>query len=253
MIAAATLLMALIEDAAPATIVLTLAWGAGFGAVPVATQTWTAQTMPANIDGGLALFTSALQGSLAAGSAVGGLLYDAHGASAPLILAAVVAAGASLAVIRPVAGVDAPPLQHDPPDPTGSHRDSVNFATSAYTPSPLRSTDHGPFERSPGCQDFLTGRCDTRHVRRPARVPPQGGPGACRKLIDKHPGFDPGVWRAQLPKMDAFGALLFQIVGQQLSVRSAHAILDRLERPCSVAGYPSRSRSLTPIARYSAA
>ena len=49
------------------------------------------------------------------------------------------------------------------------------------------------------------------------------------KLIDKHPGFDPGVWRAQLPKMDAFGALLFQIVGQQLSVRSAHAILDRLE------------------------
>ena len=108
MIAAATLLMALIKDAAPATIVLTLAWGAGFGAVPVATQTWTAQTMPANIDGGLALFTSALQGSLAAGSAVGGLLYNAHGASAPLILAAVVAAGASLAVIRPVAGVDAP-------------------------------------------------------------------------------------------------------------------------------------------------
>lgn len=102
------LLMALINDAAPATIVLTLAWGAGFGAVPVATQTWTAQTMPTNIDGGLALFTSALQGSLAAGSAVGGVLYNAHGASAPLILAAVVAAGASLAVIRPVAGVDAP-------------------------------------------------------------------------------------------------------------------------------------------------
>ena len=34
---------------------------------------------------------------------------------------------------------------------------------------------------------------------------------ALAKLIDKHPGFDPGVWREQLPKMDAFGALLFQI------------------------------------------
>ena len=65
LIAAATLLMAVIDDVTPATIALTLVcgagfgialtlvWGAGFGAVPVATQTWTAQTMPANVEGGL--------------------------------------------------------------------------------------------------------------------------------------------------------------------------------------------------------
>jgi DNA-3-methyladenine glycosylase II len=49
------------------------------------------------------------------------------------------------------------------------------------------------------------------------------------RLIDEHPDFDPRGWMAQLPKMDAFGALLFQIVGQQLSVRATRAILLRLE------------------------
>jgi DNA-3-methyladenine glycosylase II len=49
------------------------------------------------------------------------------------------------------------------------------------------------------------------------------------RLIDKHPNFDPRAWMAELPKLDAYGALLFQIVGQQLSVRSTRAILTRLE------------------------
>jgi DNA-3-methyladenine glycosylase II len=39
------------------------------------------------------------------------------------------------------------------------------------------------------------------------------------RLIDKHPNFDPRAWMAELPKMDTYGALVFQIVGQQLSVR----------------------------------
>lgn len=49
------------------------------------------------------------------------------------------------------------------------------------------------------------------------------------RLIDKNPSFDPRAWMAQLPKMDSYGALVFQIVGQQLSVRSTRAILARLE------------------------
>jgi DNA-3-methyladenine glycosylase II len=48
-------------------------------------------------------------------------------------------------------------------------------------------------------------------------------------LIDKNPEFDPRAWMARLPKMDAFGALLFQIVGQQLSVSATRAILNRVE------------------------
>jgi DNA-3-methyladenine glycosylase II len=49
------------------------------------------------------------------------------------------------------------------------------------------------------------------------------------RLIDEHPDFDPRGWMAELPAMDAFGALLFQIVGQQLSVSATRAILDRLQ------------------------
>jgi DNA-3-methyladenine glycosylase II len=49
------------------------------------------------------------------------------------------------------------------------------------------------------------------------------------RLIDKNPNFDPRAWMAVLPKMGAYGALVFQIVGQQLSVRSTRAILARLE------------------------
>jgi DNA-3-methyladenine glycosylase II len=49
------------------------------------------------------------------------------------------------------------------------------------------------------------------------------------RLIDEHPGFDPRAWLAQLPPMDAFGVLVFQVAGQQLSVASTRAILLRLE------------------------
>jgi DNA-3-methyladenine glycosylase II len=49
------------------------------------------------------------------------------------------------------------------------------------------------------------------------------------RLIDKNPNFDPRAWMAVLPNMGAYGALVFQIVGQQLSVRSTRAILARLE------------------------
>jgi DNA-3-methyladenine glycosylase II len=49
------------------------------------------------------------------------------------------------------------------------------------------------------------------------------------RLIEEHPEFDPRAWMSQLPKMDAFGVLLFQIVGQQLSVSATRAILARVE------------------------
>lgn len=50
------------------------------------------------------------------------------------------------------------------------------------------------------------------------------------RLIDAHPDFRPRAWIDKLPRRDAFGTLLFQIVGQQLSVRSTRAILGRLEQ-----------------------
>ena len=48
-------------------------------------------------------------------------------------------------------------------------------------------------------------------------------------LIDERPDFDPQAWRAQLPPMDLYGALLFQVTGQQLSVASTRSILGRIQ------------------------
>jgi DNA-3-methyladenine glycosylase II len=49
------------------------------------------------------------------------------------------------------------------------------------------------------------------------------------KVIDGHPDFDPRAWMAELPHLDAFGFLVFQVIGQQLSVASTRAILGHLE------------------------
>jgi DNA-3-methyladenine glycosylase II len=48
------------------------------------------------------------------------------------------------------------------------------------------------------------------------------------QLIDNHPDFDPDVWIRRLPAMSLFGALVFQVIGQQISVIAATAIFARL-------------------------
>ena len=49
------------------------------------------------------------------------------------------------------------------------------------------------------------------------------------RLIDERPDFDPQAWRTRLPPMDLFGALIFQVTGQQLSVASTRRILGRIQ------------------------
>ena len=48
------------------------------------------------------------------------------------------------------------------------------------------------------------------------------------RLIDARPDFDPRAWLARLPPMDLFGALLFQVIGQQLSVAATRRTLARI-------------------------
>ena len=49
------------------------------------------------------------------------------------------------------------------------------------------------------------------------------------RLIDDRPDFDPRAWMAQLPPMDLYGALLFQVTGQQLSVPATRRTLARIQ------------------------
>jgi DNA-3-methyladenine glycosylase II len=50
------------------------------------------------------------------------------------------------------------------------------------------------------------------------------------RLIDARPDFRPRAWLDELPPLDAFGTLIFQVAGQQLSVRATRTILSRLEQ-----------------------
>ena len=49
------------------------------------------------------------------------------------------------------------------------------------------------------------------------------------RLINDRPDFDPRAWLTELPPMDLYGALLFQVTGQQLSVPATRRTLARIQ------------------------
>jgi DNA-3-methyladenine glycosylase II len=50
------------------------------------------------------------------------------------------------------------------------------------------------------------------------------------RLIDARPDFRPRAWMDELPPLDAFATLIFEVAGQQLSVGSTRAIISRLRQ-----------------------
>lgn len=50
------------------------------------------------------------------------------------------------------------------------------------------------------------------------------------QIIDARPDFRPRAWMDELPPLDAFGTLIFQVVGQQLSVSVTRTIVSRIEQ-----------------------
>jgi DNA-3-methyladenine glycosylase II len=49
------------------------------------------------------------------------------------------------------------------------------------------------------------------------------------RIIDRDPAFDPRAWLDELPPMDIYGAALFQVTGQQLSVAATRRTIERIE------------------------
>jgi len=64
---------------------------------------------------------------------------------------------------------------------------------------------------------------------RRARSHLRGADPVLARLIDERPDFDPRAWMSQLPSMNLFGALIFQITGQQLSVPATRRTLGRIQ------------------------
>ena len=74
-----------------------------------------------------------------------------------------------------------------------------------------------------------------RHTRAPiadrkARESLRKADPVLARLIDTRPGFRPRAWMDELPPLDAFGTLIFQVAGQQLSVAATRTIVSRIER-----------------------
>jgi DNA-3-methyladenine glycosylase II len=78
------------------------------------------------------------------------------------------------------------------------------------------SVDSGPRKRAP-----LADRTARDFLRKTDPVLAQ--------LIDARPDFRPRAWLDKLPLLDAFGTLVFQVAGQQLSVSSTRAIISHLQ------------------------
>jgi DNA-3-methyladenine glycosylase II len=62
-----------------------------------------------------------------------------------------------------------------------------------------------------------------------ARARLREGDPVLARIIDRDPTFDPRAWLDDLPPMDIYGAALFQITGQQLSVASTRSTIARIE------------------------
>jgi DNA-3-methyladenine glycosylase II len=62
-----------------------------------------------------------------------------------------------------------------------------------------------------------------------ARAYLSGADPVLARIIADRPEFDPQAWLTELPPMDLFGALLFQVTGQQLSVPATRRTLARIQ------------------------
>ncbi|MFG2358696.1 MFS transporter [Streptomyces sp. NPDC048521] len=96
----------------PAAIVALCLWGIAYGAIPISLQTYMMRGTTA--EGGLALFVTASQLSLATGSFVGGLVVDGFGLPADYSLFAVPAVMAVLITATRLRSL----LQETPPEPS---------------------------------------------------------------------------------------------------------------------------------------
>ncbi|WP_405833294.1 MFS transporter [Streptomyces sp. NBC_01176] len=101
LVAAAVGLLNTLTGVAPAVVLLVMIWGAAFGAVPLALQTWILRATPEAPESGMALLVSACQIALAAGSLIGGMVVDGYGTSAGFALGGALALLSAATHIRP--------------------------------------------------------------------------------------------------------------------------------------------------------
>lgn len=98
LVGAAALGMLLLPVGVGGLAILVALWGLAFGGVPVAWSSWVARAVPDQAESAGGMVVAAVQSSIAAGAALGGLVFGLGGIVAVLTVAAVVMLLASLLI-----------------------------------------------------------------------------------------------------------------------------------------------------------
>ncbi|MFC5786121.1 MFS transporter [Streptomyces aureus] len=86
LIAGATLLLPVIGRSDVGAVALLIVWGVAYGAVPVCSQTWFAETSPDSPEASSVLFTASFQATISIGALVGGAVLDYSSPSTVMVL-----------------------------------------------------------------------------------------------------------------------------------------------------------------------
>lgn len=125
-VAATIVLLPVLASSLVGVFVLLTLWGVVWGALPLGMQTWMANASPSASEGGLALFVTTIQLSIAAGSVVGALAVTANGLAFDFWLAGSIAAvGAAVVLILGLRG-----------DRAAANADANAAAIAALEPQP---------------------------------------------------------------------------------------------------------------------
>lgn len=93
-----TLALAALGSHALTAMLLVAIWGFGFGAMPIAVQTWMFKAAPHLMEGSSALFVAIVQVSLASGALLGGMAVDRLGVPSAMVVGGLFALGCALTV-----------------------------------------------------------------------------------------------------------------------------------------------------------
>ena len=93
-----TLALAALGSHAFTAMLLVAIWGFGFGAMPIAVQTWMFKAAPHLMEGSSALFVAIVQVSLASGALLGGLAVDHLGVASAMVVGGLFALGCALTI-----------------------------------------------------------------------------------------------------------------------------------------------------------
>ncbi len=104
------LALVLLPATLPGQVLLVALWGMAFGAIPVAWSNWIARSIPDQAESAGGMVVAAVQSSIAAGAAAGGLMFSHQGIGGVFISAGAVMLLAALFVALRVKGERVPPV-----------------------------------------------------------------------------------------------------------------------------------------------